>query len=431
MQVSGAGAASMMLGGGAFAQAAGKQFNIVLILADDLGYGDLGCYGGSDIVTPNIDRLASQGMRFTDAYSCAPLCSPARAGLLTGRYPQRFGYEFNPFPRSKDPWGIPDSQRLLSEDLKAAGYATGLVGKWHLGPGDNQHPMRRGFDEFFGFIGGKHRYVADARRDVNGPLLRGTAEVDEKEYLTEAFTREAISFIEKNRARPFFLYLAPNSVHVPLQRPPEKYLDRVGKIADEQRRIFAGVLAALDDQVGAMREKLNELKLLENTLLIFMSDNGGALGKSKNGKLRGVKTDLFEGGIRVPLIVSLAGTIHQTVDQRLASILDLYPTFLNAAGVDRVADPARLEGADLLFGRKRHEALYWRYGPEKAVRNGKWKLVSLKEGSNQLFDLSADIGEEHDLAEKEPGRVKELMQLWKKWDEKNVEPKWAGYQKNE
>jgi len=423
--------ATMMLGGGgAFAQAAGKRPNIVLILADDLGYGDLGCYGGADVLTPNIDRLAAEGMRFTDAYSCAPVCAPARAGLLTGRYPQRFGFEFNPFPRRKDPWGIPDSERLLSEDLKAAGYATGLVGKWHLGPGANQHPMKRGFDEFFGFIGGKHRYVEEAKKDANGPLLRGTQEVAEKEYLTEAFTREACSFIERNKARPFFLYLAPNAVHVPLQTPPEKYLSRVKGVEDEQRRNLVGILAALDDQVGAVRQKLKELGLLENTLLVFMSDNGGAVGnKSKNGKLRGVKTDLFDGGIRVPLIVSLAGTIHARDDQRLASILDLYPTFLNAALVRPV--PERLDGADLLFGRMRHDALFWRYGPEKAVRSGKWKLVSLKEGSNQLFDLSVDVGEANDLAEKEPGRVKELMELWKKWDEKNVEPKWAGYQKNE
>src|SRR5215211_4794998 len=213
LTTTGAGAAAIMLkAAGLRAQAAGKQVNIVLILADDLGYGDLGCYGGSDVLTPNIDRLAAEGMRYTDAYSCAPVCAPARAGLMTGRYPQRFGFEFNPFPKRKEPWGIADSQRLLSEDLKAAGYATGLVGKWHLGPGANQHPMKRGFDEFFGFVGGKHRYVEDSRKDPNAPLLRGMEEVSEKEYLTEAFTREAISFIERNKARPFFLYLAPNAV---------------------------------------------------------------------------------------------------------------------------------------------------------------------------------------------------------------------------
>jgi arylsulfatase A-like enzyme len=204
----------------------------------------------------------------------------------------------------------------------------------------------------------------------------------------------------------------------------------VAKIQDEQRRNLVGILAALDDQVGAMRAKLKELGLAENTLLVFMSDNGGALGnKSSNGKLRGVKTDLFEGGIRVPLIVSLAGTLQHTEDHRLASILDLYPTFLNAAGVERV--PERLEGADLLFGRQRHEALYWRYGAEKAVRSGKWKFVQLAGGSSHLFDLEADVGEANDLAEKEPGRVKELLAMWTKWNEKNVEPKWEGYQKNE
>src|ERR1051325_7694397 len=237
------------------AEAGTKKPYIVLILADDLGYGDLGCYGGHDVPTPNIDRLAAAGLRFTDAYTCAPVCAPARAGLLTGRYPQRFGFEFNPFPRRKDPWGMPDSERLFSEDLKAAGYTTALVGKWHLGPGETQHPMRRGFDEFFGFIGGKHRYIEDSRKDVNGPLLRGTREVEEKEYLTEAFTREACSFMERNRSRQFFLYLAPNAVHVPLQAPPQKYLSRVKDAGDEHRRNQLGMLAALDDQVGAVSAK--------------------------------------------------------------------------------------------------------------------------------------------------------------------------------
>ncbi len=432
IQTSGACAASVMLGGGAaLAQAAGKKPNIVLILADDLGYGDLGCYGATDTATPNIDALAAAGIRFTDAYSCAPLCSPARAGMLTGRCPQRFGFEFNPFPRSTGGWGLPDSERLFSEDLKAAGYATGLVGKWHLGPGANQHPLKHGFDEFFGFIGGKHRYLEEGRKDPNSPILRGMEVVEEKEYLTEAFTREAVSFIERNRQRPFFLYLAPNAVHVPLQKPPEKYLSRVAKIADEPRRIFAAILAALDDQVGAVKGKLKELGLLENTLIIFMSDNGGAIGPSKNGELRGVKTDLFEGGIRVPMILNWAGKIKAGVDAGLASILDLYPTFLSAAGAAPGADRAELDGINLLAGRARHEALFWRYGPEMAVRSGKWKLVGLKDGSHQLFDLAADVGEKNDLAEKEPGRVKDLLAQWKKWDAKNIEPKWAGYQKNE
>ncbi len=426
----GACAASMMLPKETIAQAAQKRQNIVLILADDLGYGDLACYGATDTVTPNIDRLAKEGMKFTDAYACAPLCSPARAGLLTGRYPTRFGFEFNPFPRHKGPWGLPDSERLLSEDLKAADYATALVGKWHLGPGENQHPMKRGFDEFFGFIGGKHRYLAEAKKDPNSPILRGTSEVDEKEYLTEAFTREALAFIDRNRQRPFFLYLAPNAVHVPLQKPPEKYLARVGNIADEKRRIFAAVLAGLDDQVGAVREKLRELGLLENTLLIFMSDNGEPPGPGKNGPLRGVKTDLYEGGIRVPMIANWPGKIAAGVDSRLANIIDLYPTILKIAGAQRSKEAKPLEGLDLL-GSDKHVALFWRYGPEKAVRQGNWKWVSLKEGSEQLFDLSVDVGEKNDLAAKAPGRLKQLKELWTKWDEKNLPPKWEGYQKNE
>jgi arylsulfatase A-like enzyme len=291
--------------------------------------------------------------------------------------------------------------------------------------------MQRGFDEFFGFIGGKHRYIEDERRDANGSLLRGTAEVSEKEYLTDAFSREACAFIDRNRERPFFLYLAPNAVHVPLQTPPAKYLSRVKDVADESRRNQLAILSGLDELVGTVRGKLSQLGLAENTLVVFMSDNGGAVGnKSKNGKLRGVKTDLFEGGIRVPLILNWPGKIAAGVDRGLAGIIDLCPTFLAAAGVEREKKWPASEGADLLSGR-RHEAMFWRYGPEKAARSGKWKLVAGADGVNHLFDLESDFGEANDLAEKEPQRVKELLEMWKKWDANNVEPKWDGYQKNE
>jgi arylsulfatase A-like enzyme len=402
--------------------------NLILILADDLGYGDLPCYGAKDTLTPHIDQLAATGIRFTDAYSCAPLCAPARAGLLTGRYPQRFGFEFNSASPLPPGWGLPPTERILSEDLKSAGYATSLIGKWHLGIEPNHHPTKRGFDEFFGFLGGKHRYLFDGRKEIINPILRGNTEVDETEYLTDAFTREALSFIDRNRNHPFFLYLAPNAVHVPLQKPPAKYFDRFPNIPDQPRRIFAAILAALDDQVGAVRDKLRELHLLDNTLIIFMSDNGGARGPSKNAPLRGLKTELYDGGIRVPLILNHAAKTTPSVNSTPVNILDLYPTFLQAAAASRPANQPPLEGQSLPTAD--HAPLFWRYGPEWAIRSGQWKLVHPSDGPQSLFDLNADLSETKDLSQSQPDRVRELTSLWKKWDEKNIPPRWPGFNKD-
>ena len=278
--------------------------NIIVIVADDLGYADLGCQGCKDVPTPNIDSIAKNGVRFTNGYVSCPVCSPTRAGLMTGRYQQRFGHEFNPGPADAAPpnFGLPLTETTLANRLKSLGYRTGMVGKWHLGYTAKYHPQKRGFDEYFGFLGGAHSYV-DARADKSNPILRESQPIDEKEYLTLAFTREAVAFIDRHAKEPFFLYLTYNAVHNPLQAP-QKYLDRFKHLDDQKRQKLAAMLSCMDDGVGQLLAKLRELGIEENTLIVFVSDNGGPTPQtsSRNNPLRSFKGTVWEGGVRVPFI---------------------------------------------------------------------------------------------------------------------------------
>ncbi|MCX5758725.1 MAG: sulfatase-like hydrolase/transferase, partial [Candidatus Hydrogenedentes bacterium] len=341
--------------------------NIVVILADDLGYADLGCQGCSDIPTPNIDSLAREGVRFTNGYVSCPVCSPTRAGLMTGRYQQRFGHEFNPGPptAAQDTFGLPLDQPTIAERLKAAGYATGLFGKWHLGFKPEMQPQKRGFDEFYGFLGGAHNYLRVGEKA--NPIMRGTEPVADIDYTTDAFAREAVSFIDRHRTVPFFLYVPFNAVHAPLEAP-EKYLSRFPNIEDKKRRTFAAMLSALDDNVGLILAKLRECQLEENTLVFFISDNGGPTVQtsSRNHPLQGFKGQVYEGGIRVPFLAQWKGRIPSgKVDDRPVIAIDVHPTALAVAGVIPPAD-AKLEGVNLLpylTGQESaapHDALFWR-----------------------------------------------------------------------
>jgi arylsulfatase A-like enzyme len=418
------------LGGAAvaFAQSERKP-NIIVIVADDLGYGDTTPYGGKEIPTPAIASLARNGVRFTDGYVSCPVCSPTRAGLITGRYQQRFGHEFNPGPpaQAEENFGLPLSETTMAQRLKALGYRTGMVGKWHLGYRPEFHPMKRGFDEYYGFLGGAHSYLDLADRD--NPVMRGTEPVSQIGYLTEDFTREAIAFIERRKSDPFFLYLTYNAVHNPLQAT-EKYLARFSHIADTRRRTFAAMLSALDDGIGQVMALVRERGIEDDTLVIFISDNGGPTPATtaSNGPLRATKGQVFEGGIRVPFIMQWKRRLAagKTYSQPVIA-LDILPTALAAAGAGA---PAGLDGVNLLpylagGAGAPHEALYWRFGAQHAVRMGDWKLTASGGGQPMLFHLAKDIGETTDLAAQEPARLEQLKAAWERWNGELAPPRWG------
>jgi arylsulfatase A-like enzyme len=393
-----------------------------VILADDLGYGDTSAYGSKIVRTPNIDALAASGIRFTDGHVTHPVCAPSRAGLMSGRYQERFGYEFNPKGRDKKE-GVSLSEILLPQVMKAAGYATGMVGKWHLGQPGPYYPAQRGFDFFFGFAGGGSVYiiapkpgdafegagsddeiddVADARpaHDITdlaqlrqqleairqrAPITRNGVVVRETAYQTDAFTREGLRFIDQHRRRPFFLYMAYHAPHKPLQAT-KKYYDRFPEIASKPLRIHTAMISAMDDGVGAIEAKLKADGLDKNTLIFFLSDNGcpqsvGDAGACSNAPLVGFKRWHFEGGIRVPFIVSWPGHLPAgRVDNRVVSSLDIFPTAVAAAGGKLPADRA-YDGVDLMpyltskLGDPPNPTLYWRAGPNFAIRDGGWKMM--------------------------------------------------------
>lgn len=409
-----------------------RKPNIVVIVADDLGYADLGIHGGKDVPTPQIDALANSGVRLTNGYVSGPYCSPTRAGLLTGRYQQRFGHEFNPGGASggNAEVGLPITETTVADRLSKAGYRTGLVGKWHLGNTDKLHPQSRGFEEFFGFLGGAHSYVPGRGNEGVNAIRRGRAPVDEKEYLTDAFAREAVAYIDRHKDEPFFLLLSFNAVHTPLDAD-EKYLKGLEGISDPRRRAYAALLAGMDHAVGRVVKKLQDDKLEENTLVIFFSDNGGPpANASSNGSLRGNKAQTWEGGVRVPFFVSWKGKLPagKTYDQP-AIQLDIAPTVLAAAGVD-YAD-AKFDGVNILphlAGENTaapHDKLYWRFGQQTAIRAGDWKLVK-GVGVNDaiLVNLAEDLGETKDLSAAHPEKRKELEIAWQAWNKELEEPRW-------
>jgi arylsulfatase A-like enzyme len=413
------------------ANAAPRKPNVIVIVADDLGWADLGVQGCKDIPTPNIDSIARNGARCTTGYVTCPVCSPTRAGLMTGRYQQRFGHEFNPGPAAEasPEFGLPLDQTTLANRLKTRGYVTGIVGKWHLGYRPEFHPMRRGFDEFFGFLGGAHRYD-DALADEANPIYKGTKQVDEKEYLTDAFAREALSFVDRRKNNPFFLYWTFNAVHAPMFNP-EKYSKRFADtIPDAKRRTFAGMLTAMDEAVGRMLTKLREYKLENDTLIVFLSDNGGPtrVNTSSNAPLRGVKATVWEGGIRVPYLVQWRGTIKpNTVIDHAVSSLDIVPTVVAAAGGGETKGVDGVDLLPLLTGKSKvapHPVLYWRHGEQKAIRKGSWKLVKNAKQDWQLFQLQSDAGEQHNLAGSMGEKREELEADYEAWEKQLEQPRW-------
>lgn len=447
--------------------------NIIVLLADDLGYGELSCQGNAEIPTPHIDSIAANGIRFTNGYVTGPNCSPSRAGLLSGRIPTRFGYENNPIGHwNEDPTiGLPVSEVTIAETLQEAGYTTGLIGKWHQGGTAAFHPFRHGFDEFFGFMHEGHYFVpppyddvttmlrrktlpgdAEGRwigkknliytdhmgnnepdYDADNPITRGGQPVVETEYLTNAFTREAVDFIDRHDDKPFFLYLAYNAVHSPLQGA-DAYMRKFSHIEDIHRRIFAAMLANMDDSVGAVLKQLRKSGLEENTLIFFLSDNGGPTQEltSSNAPLRGSKGQMYEGALRVPFMVQWKGVIPAgKVYDNPVSSLDIYAT---AAANAKAEAPKNIEGVDLvpyLTGKrsgKPHETLFWRQGGKAALRHGNLKLVRMGERKEvgqakwELYDLSKDLSEETDLAQSNRKKLTELIALWEQLNGEMREP---------
>lgn len=441
---------------------AADQPNIIVLLADDLGYGELSCQGNPEIPTPHIDSIAANGVRFTDGYVTGPNCSPSRAGFMSGRIPTRFGYENNPIgPRNEDPAiGFPASEVTIAETLQDEGYVTGIIGKWHLGGTAAYHPFRHGFEEFFGFTheghffvsppwkgvttmlrrktipgGGEGRWIGKKKLiyhtwpsnepdyDANNPIVRGGQPIEEHEYFTDAITREAVDFIDRHDDKPFFLYVPYNAVHSPLQGA-DAYMGKFAHIEDIQRRIFAAMLGNMDDSVGDILKQLRKSGLEENTIVFFLSDNGGPTKEltSSNLPLRAGKGAMHEGGLRVPFMVQWKGTIPagKVYDKPVTS-LDIYAT---AAANAKATAPKNIEGVDLvpyLTGKisgRPHETLFWRQGGKAGLRHGDWKLVRMggrKHVGNakwELYDLSNDLSEENNLAKENPERLAELVAIW-------------------
>ncbi|MDP6115705.1 MAG: sulfatase-like hydrolase/transferase [Planctomycetota bacterium] len=410
--------------------------NIVLILADDMGYADIGAHGCKDIPTPNIDLIGTSGVRFTAAYANGSFCTPTRAALMSCRYQQRSGNDDLDGVTGPLPLGI----TALPDRLRAAGYTTGMVGKWHLGGGKGYTPLERGFDEFFGFLGGGHFYLPNpkGRGGYYAPIYNNREPVDEQRYLTDAFGEEAAAFVERQRnaTKPFFLYLAFNAVHTPLQAT-EKYLQRFEQIKDKRRRVYAAMLSAMDDAIGRVMNKLKETGKLKGTLVIFHNDNGGpttrnAVNGSRNTPLRGSKCETFEGGIRVPQLFQWPGVIEAgSVYHEPVMTFDLSATALSLAG----ADMSDIDGVDLipfLSGKRKdspHEALFWRSRTRNnnyGMRLGDWKFVHSTEGTERpgpkhipardmLFNLADDLSEQNDLAADKPDKLAELKHRYDAW----------------
>ena len=425
--------------------------NLIVILADDLGYADVGFNGAEDIRTPHIDGIARDGVRFSSGYVTYAVCGPSRAGLMTGRYGQRFGFERNPQYRPLDPhMGLPLSEDTLADVLKRVGYTSGAIGKWHLGAHDTLHPLQRGFDSFFGHLGGGHRYfpeeltIEDSKTAKNEEqsyrtwILRDREPVRTTQYLTDEFSDAAVDFVTANHDRPFFLYLAYNAPHGPLQAS-EPYLARYPDIKDPKRRTYAAMVSAVDDGVGRVLAKLRELGIEENTIVFFLSDNGGptAANASRNTPLRGVKGEVWEGGFRVPFAMKWPAALAAgaTFDAPVSS-LDIFATITALADAPLTAERP-LDGVNLipyLQGKNSgtpHEAIYLRKfdAQEYAVRSHDFKLITGSAGSApQLYHLDDDIGETTNLIETHRDTAASLEQLRAGWDAELIDPTFEGLQ---
>jgi len=460
--------------------------NIVLIVADDLGKHDISTYDPNGVEVPAIDRIARRGMRFDQAYSTSSVCSPSRVGMLTGRYQQRFGFERQPMNRyarnrveywvvdhlmRTDPMqpitpmakpdqeeialqGIPAGEILLSEILVSRGYSTGIFGKWHLGHEEPFLPNNRGFQQQFGFYEAFTRYVPPGTRGMAEyrhnyfaskhiwrqkrkgicAIRENDHEIEDKEYLTFSIAGRACRFMKEHRDDPFFLYVPFSAPHTPFQVPQE-YADRFEEEPDLNKRIYKGMIAALDDAVGMITEKIEALGLEENTVVIFVSDNGGATytGATDNGPLKAGKFSQFEGGINIPMLISWPGQLSSgQVYTEPVSLMDIFTTCVSLSG-SPLPEDRKIDGMDLsvlisdedpMVSRR---PLYWRTDFNRAVRYGNHKMVwNQRDGQVFLYDLAADPGEQENLAGRKPELVEEIMDRYRMWESEMKSPLWPG-----
>lgn len=467
-------------------KASSSSPNIIIIMADDLGKYDISAYGSDLISTPNIDNIGKQGVQFQDAYVTSPICAPSRAAILTGKYQQRYGFETQPmefYPsrikyalaknaKRLGDWnvttgpiypskemiqrqGIPLSEVTLSEVYKSAGYATGIVGKWHLGIGEEYQPLQRGFDFHYGFLGafsrftpekntpGYHTYIQTEDYSSNYQWKIGRSEsakimlngkpIIENEYLTFAITDRAKEFVNKNKDTNFFLYLSYNAPHVPFQAP-DAYYDQFSHIKDENQRVYLAMIKALDDAIGDFMHHLESLNLLENTIVYFISDNGGAsyTKATTNAPLSGGKITMFEGGVNVPFMMQWKGTIAPgTKFQDPVSAMDIFTTSVVASKI-KLTHTSKLDGVDLMpyIQRKKegvpHEKLYWRANHIQAIRYKNWKLIlSTRDNWLRLYNLASDKSEQINLGQLNPAERDALINYFEEWNsELPTKPLW-------
>lgn len=421
-------------------QAIENKPNVIVILIDDAGFNDFGFQGSKDLQTPHIDKIAKGGMTFTKAYVSSNVCSPSRAGLLTGRYQQRFGMEKNMtrFPADFKR-GILKDEYTIAQHFQAAGYNTAAIGKWHVGFKKEYHPNAKGFDYFFGLLGGHRTYF---KHDTNENdkaseyrfLERNGKRVPENhsEYVTDLLTNDAINYIKNHKEKPFFMYLSYTAVHTPMDAESHRLKNVPTTIINETRRKLYAMTESLDENIGKLSSTLNQLNIADNTIVVFLNDNGGPDSNgSSNGKLRGGKGSHYEGGLRVPFAIKWpqnirAGTIY---DKRVSS-LDLLPTLLAATNVNYLPNQKPLDGVNLLpyilneNPLKPHNSLFFKFWSGRAHIKGDWKWLIAKvkqpDGTKLptefLFNLKDDPYEKHNLIHKYPQIYKALKAEWDNWD---------------
>ena len=400
-----------------------EQPNVIVILIDDAGYVDFGFMGSEDLQTPNINALAKSGVKFTDAHVSATVCAPSRAGLITGKYQQRFGFEAN----GTGGIGLSDDVVTIADVFKANGYNTYALGKWHLGSDASDHPNQRGFDEFYGFLSGSRSYFPLDNPSTDDMLQHNGERVVFEGYMTDVLGKQSVAYIEESGDNPFFMYLSYNAVHTPMHAKEED----LAKFKNHPRKELAAMTWSLDENIGILLNKLEVLGKRDNTLIYFLSDNGGAHNnQSKTGPLKGWKGNKFEGGHRVPFALSWPKMIdgNKTFDG-LTFSSDIFTTSLAAAKIQK-PESLQLDGVNLIPYLKNqkqgnpHAQLFWRKLDESAARMGDYKMIALKNYGSILYNLNTDLGETTDVSQKSKSEFNNLKAAYNAWEAELEKPLW-------